>query len=146
MKKILGTLVLVLCLCGIRLDAQESVSGGWSPLETKQEVSRSVPVAITANGPSSVKFVPSVVNKKEFKMKTADKSSLPFPTFIPEKIVYPRKAIRRGWEGQTVVAVEVLSDGSVGRTIALLRVLSKLGNSHRSLNVICLFRNTWISR
>jgi len=35
---------------------------------------------------------------------------------MPKAIVYPRQAVRRGWEGQSVVAVEVLPDGSVGRT------------------------------
>jgi protein TonB len=35
---------------------------------------------------------------------------------MPEKILYPRKAIQKGWEGQTIVAAEVLADGSVGRT------------------------------
>ncbi|MBI4711433.1 MAG: energy transducer TonB, partial [Candidatus Omnitrophica bacterium] len=41
---------------------------------------------------------------------------LPFPVLMPKAIVYPRKAIRKGLEGQAVVATEVLADGSVGRT------------------------------
>jgi TonB family protein len=40
----------------------------------------------------------------------------PFPVLMPKTIVYPRKAVRKGWEGQAVVAAEVLADGSVGQT------------------------------
>ena len=30
-------------------------------------------------------------------------------------ILYPKRAVKRGWEGTVVVAVEVLKDGTVGR-------------------------------
>ena len=41
----------------------------------------------------------------------------PFPVLMPKAVIYPRKAVRKGWEGQTVVAAEILPDGSVGRMV-----------------------------
>ncbi|MFH1800480.1 MAG: energy transducer TonB [Candidatus Omnitrophota bacterium] len=38
----------------------------------------------------------------------------PLLVSVPEAVPYPRKAIRRGWEGRVVLAYEVLPDGSVG--------------------------------
>lgn len=34
----------------------------------------------------------------------------------PDPIVYPRWAVRQGWEGQINIAIEILTDGTVGRT------------------------------
>ena len=48
--------------------------------------------------------------------QVGEESRPPFPVLTPKAVVYPKKAIRKGWEGQTVVAAEVLPDGSVGRT------------------------------
>jgi protein TonB len=39
----------------------------------------------------------------------------PFPILMPKVVTYPQKAIRKGWEGQTVVAAEILPGGTVGR-------------------------------
>lgn len=41
--------------------------------------------------------------------------TLPFLKEKPEPIRYPRWALDQGWEGDFIVAVEVLPDGSVGR-------------------------------
>ena len=116
MKKVVGAVILVLCLFAVRLEAQETVSVGWPSRETKQEVSHSVPVGMTANDPNSVRLASSVVPKNGLKDQNNMDTRPPFPVSIPVKIDYPRKAIRRGWEGQTVVAAEILPDGSVGRT------------------------------
>lgn len=44
---------------------------------------------------------------------------LPYLLSYPEKISYPRWAIHQGWEGKLVLAVEILKDGSVGRTAVM---------------------------
>ncbi len=41
--------------------------------------------------------------------------TLPYLLDFPKKIAYPRWAIRQGWEGNLILAVEILTDGSVGR-------------------------------
>ncbi len=41
---------------------------------------------------------------------------LPYLNSTPKPITYPRWAIRQGWEGRITIAVEVLKDGTVGRT------------------------------
>jgi TonB family protein len=41
---------------------------------------------------------------------------LPYLLSTPKAIQYPRWALRQGWEGELSIAVEILKDGSVGRT------------------------------
>lgn len=41
---------------------------------------------------------------------------LPYLLSTPSAISYPRWAVRQGWEGKFVLAIEVLKDGTVGRT------------------------------
>lgn len=40
---------------------------------------------------------------------------LPYLISTPTPIKYPRWALRQGWEGRFTIAVEVLTDGTVGR-------------------------------
>lgn len=40
---------------------------------------------------------------------------LPYLVSTPKPIKYPRWALRQGWEGRFIIAVEVLIDGTVGR-------------------------------
>lgn len=40
---------------------------------------------------------------------------LPYLVSTPEPIKYPRWALRQGWEGDFIIAVEILKDGRVGR-------------------------------
>ena len=116
MKKNMGMMVLALCLCGIvRLWAQEAVSQVIPP-ESKQEVSRNVPIVITASDRNPIKASYQAWGRASLKNNSRTDRALPFPVAIPQAISYPRQAIRKGWEGQTVVAAEVLPDGSVGRT------------------------------
>ena len=42
--------------------------------------------------------------------------ALPYLISHSEKISYPRWAIRQGWQGKLSIAIEVLTNGSVGRT------------------------------
>ncbi|MBI4549477.1 MAG: energy transducer TonB [Candidatus Omnitrophica bacterium] len=46
--------------------------------------------------------------------ETAD-FELPYLREKPEPVVYPRWAVARGWNGEVVLAVEILPDGRVGR-------------------------------
>jgi len=41
--------------------------------------------------------------------------TLPELISVPEPIKYPRWAVTQGWEGEFVIAIEVLLDGTVGR-------------------------------
>jgi|GEM_PF-1545004 len=106
-------------VCGLfcgNVFAQEIPSQGWTASEPRQRSSSTLSLAVTESvhdpaRPSSGTFVPATVQKG-----TVEDRMLPFPVLMPKAIVYPRKAVRKGWEGRTVVATEVLADGSVGRT------------------------------
>lgn len=117
MKRIFYLTMLIACLCGVRVSAQEAASGrGWSVREAKQEVSRSIPSMMMSHDRVPVSPVPPVLEKQGERSETSTHNAVPFPVSTPVKIVYPRKAVHKGWEGQTVVAAEILPDGSVGRT------------------------------
>lgn len=45
-----------------------------------------------------------------------EKMTLPYLLGTPAPIPYPRWAVRQGWEGRFDIALEILKDGSVGRT------------------------------
>ena len=45
-----------------------------------------------------------------------DNVALPYLLSQPEPIPYPRWAVRQGWEGKLDLALEILPDGTVGRT------------------------------
>lgn len=44
---------------------------------------------------------------------------LPYLVSYPKQISYPMWAIHQGWEGKLVLAVEILQNGSVGRTAVM---------------------------
>jgi len=109
-------MALALCLYGILLEAQETVSVNWPSRNTKQEGLRPVAAEIVMKGQGTAKVAPSGIFRREPKVQNIAATRLPFPVATSVKIDYPRKAIRKGWEGQTVVVAEILPDGSVGRT------------------------------
>ncbi len=111
--------VLALSFCGTRLGAQEN-TGVWLASKAEQKFSREVPVAMTVTGQDHVRWDPEVFGKEGLKTQDGTDLAPPFPITIPVVIHYPKKAVRQGWEGQVVVAAEVLPDGSVGR-MALAR-------------------------
>ena len=78
--------------------AQEAVGQGWGAAEPSRRPSNAISLPATGRNEIEAKSLP------------------PFPVLMPEAIIYPRKAVQRKWEGQTIVAAEVLPDGSVGRT------------------------------
>ena len=53
---------------------------------------------------------------------------LPYLISNPKPIVYPRWAVRQGWQGKLSIALEILANGSVGRT----KVMQSTG--HRMLD------------
>lgn len=53
---------------------------------------------------------------------------LPYLVTTPQPVSYPRWAIRQGWEGRVSIAVEVKTDGSVGK----MKVMQSSG--HRILD------------
>jgi protein TonB len=114
MKKI-GLMFLALCLCSAELYAQEIANQGWAATEPRPRASGAISVTETGSVCDSSRLsralIPAVIQKENGKEITP-----PFPVLTPTAIVYPRKAVREGWEGKTVVAAEVLPDGSVGRT------------------------------
>ena len=59
--------------------------------------------------------------------ETAD-FELPFLKQMPQPMRYPRWALTQGWQGELVVAIEILENGSVGRW----KVMHSIG--HRSLD------------
>ena len=50
--------------------------------------------------------------------------TLPHLVSNPRVIPYPRRAVRQGWEGELVLALEILENGSVGR----FRVMKSTGH------------------
>lgn len=113
MIKAIVLALLTVCICWPGLYAQEVAGRGWTVSESRQHASNTILVG-SGQSPahlSSMSFMPSRIESGE-----GDEQMPPFPVLMPKTIVYPRKAVRKGWEGQTVVAAEILPDGSVGRT------------------------------
>ena len=115
MKKILGIVTLIFCLSSSGLHAQEISGQGWTTSESGQRSSSTASLIVTGSvrdsaGSSLKNFVPAPVLNGNMK----DRMS-PFPVSMPKAVTYPRQAIRKGWEGQTVVAAEILPGGTVGR-------------------------------
>lgn len=73
---------------------------------------------------SFIPFGTTIVGNDQFVTKTGpvftesgDYSGmvLPYLDSDPKPILYPRWAINQGWQGRFVIAIEVLTDGTVGR-------------------------------
>ena len=63
---------------------------------------------------------------------------LPYLVSTPKPISYPRWAVQENWEGNFVVAVEILTDGSVGRSM----VMKSTGHSNLDETVTQIVK-TW---
>lgn len=116
MTRIIGLIFCALCFCSADLLAQEIVVQRWTPSEPRQRSSGTIALTVPASSdkssvPLSCDIVPGTGQGQ-----SAQNRMLPFPVLTPQAVIYPRRAIRKGWEGQTVVAAEVLPDGTVGRT------------------------------
>ncbi len=115
MIKVIALALLTVCVCLPSLCAQEIAGQGWAAPEPRQRSSSAISMTVTGSThdlarESSAALIPTAIPQQ-----IGEESLPPFPVLTSKAIVYPRKAIRRGWEGQTVVAAEVLPDGSVGR-------------------------------
>jgi TonB family protein len=113
---LLMPLAAFFCIFPVHVHAQEISGQGWTVSGPERRSSSTASLVVTGSArgsarPSLRNFVPAAVPNRN-----AQGSMTPFPVLMPKTVVYPRKAIRKGWEGQTVVAAEVLPDGSVGRT------------------------------
>jgi len=117
MIKVIALVLLAVCVCLPSLCAQQEIAGqGWAAPEPSQRPSSAISMTATGKDsdlarPVSGSLIPSVIPQQN-----EAESLPPFPVLMPKAIIYPQKAVRNGWEGQTVVAAEVLPDGSVGRT------------------------------
>jgi len=109
-------MLLTGCVCLPGLYAQEAASQGWGTVEPKQRSSSAISMAVTEGRYEVARSVSGNFSPNLGQNETAKDFLLPFPILMTKAIVYPRKAIHKGWEGQAVVAAEVLPDGSVGRT------------------------------
>jgi TonB family protein len=115
MIKAFMLIFLTMCVYLPGLFAQEMPGQGWGSSAPRRPTNE---ISITATQST---YDPSLSSSETLISGTVERkkqegSRAPFPILTPKAIVYPRKAVHRGWEGQTVVAAEVLPDGSVGRT------------------------------
>jgi len=115
--KAIAWLFLIVCGFLSSLYAQEMAGQGWGASSPRQQRSTSA-IFVTGSGGDydSSRLSPRVLTPAAVWHPIQEESSLPFPVLTPKIIAYPRKAVRKGWEGQVVVAAEILPDGSVGRT------------------------------
>ena len=91
----------------------------------------SLPTALAPAGSFSGHFTLTVKGDGElipspgpvFTTGNEEGTTLPYLLDYRKQIAYPRWAIRQGWEGNLILAVEILTDGSVGR----LQVMKSTG-------------------
>ncbi len=89
------------------------------PLSPERSHSGHFEVTITADGKTLPKPGPVFTEDAEEGM------ALPYLLSAPRPISYPRWAVRQGWEGTFVIAIEVLPTGAVGRW----KVMESTGHS-----------------
>ncbi|MEI7752032.1 MAG: energy transducer TonB [Candidatus Omnitrophota bacterium] len=116
MIKVLMLIFLTVCGCLTNLYAQEVTGQGWSVPVPRQRSTSAISMTATGTAYDPLRSPSETLIPAAIQHKNGEESRTPFPILTPKVIVYPRKAVRRGWEGQTVIAAEVLPDGSVGRT------------------------------
>ena len=107
---------LLLIFFQARAAAQETVSGGWPVPEKESRQSGMSLGDHISSGPVSVRMDPQALGAPVIRTEDGTVVAPPFPVATPVAIVYPKKAVRRGWQGQAVGAAEILPDGAVGRT------------------------------
>ncbi len=113
LMKISGWMILVFCLCpAANLHAQEHAGQGWGVTDPRQ---RSVGGIVSSVTYGDVRFHGDAAGQVSGLDAREKESMIPFPILVPKAILYPRQAVRKKWEGQAIVAAEVLPDGSVGR-------------------------------
>ena len=115
MIRVIVLMFLTVCGCLPSLYAQETAGQVWTAWEEKQRSPNAIAMTIPGNDHNAARVSSAGLISPATQQQVGEESRPPFPVLTPKAIVYPRKAIRKGWEGQTVVVVEVLPGGSVGQ-------------------------------
>ena len=116
-KLILSVLAFSLMICPVSRAAEEMAK----PVALPSETQASNPLSLTVTG--SGKMIPTAGPVSVGIAQYGEDVQLPYLISAPKPIQYPRWAIRQGWEGRLEIALEILADGSVGRT----RVMKSTG-------------------
>ena len=116
MIRVVALVFMTACVCPAVLHAQENAGQGWGVAEPRQRPAGVVSLVAMGSSYDVARPASGALGVPLGQNNIAEESQPPFPVLMPKAIVYPRKAVRKGWEGQAVVAAEVLPDGSVGRT------------------------------
>ncbi|OQA55250.1 MAG: Gram-negative bacterial tonB protein [Candidatus Omnitrophica bacterium ADurb.Bin277] len=114
--KVIGLVFLAVCACSPCLYAQEAATRSWSAAQSRPRSLNPLLLVVTGDRPNVVISGAEVFNSAANRNERAEGPRTPFPVLMPEAIIYPRMAVKKKWEGQTIVAAEVLPDGLVGRT------------------------------
>lgn len=109
-KNFLGLLFLSLLLLNSRGWAQENISLETLPAPSVNKDSNASGFTVTGNGKLIAKAGAVFTEGGDYRG-----IDLPYLTSIPQPIIYPRWALRQGWEGRFSIAIEVLKSGRVGR-------------------------------
>lgn len=96
------------------------------PVSMPSEAQASNPFSMTVTG--SGRMIPKAGPVSTGGAHYGEGVQLPYLISTPKPIQYPRWAMRQGWQGRFSLAIEILTDGSVGRT----KVMQSTG--HRLLD------------
>lgn len=112
LKKLMSLVFLFLILSSPVLRAQdprvlESVA---SSLQKEDVLSRHF--GFTVMGTGELVTHPGKVFTAE---RDYEEMTLPSLLSTPKPLVYPKWALRQGWQGELVLAIEILADGTVGQ-------------------------------
>ena len=114
--RVIALMFLAACACPSGLYAREAATRDWSAVQSRSRSLNPLSLVVTGDRPNVVLSGAGVLSPAANRNEGAEGSRTPFPVLMPEAIIYPRKAVKKKWEGQTIVAAEVLPDGLVGRT------------------------------
>ena len=118
MKKYLFAVLSVFILQNVFLNSfalsQENIS--FEALTQNSSKDESVnPFTLTVSENDSLLVKPG----KVFSQGHDAGMALPYLVKSAKSIQYPRWAVRQGWEGELIMALEILENGSVGRVVVI---------------------------
>jgi TonB family protein len=113
MKKFafLFLLSAVLMVSSLHAEERAMIQSLSSSMDSKQALSNPFVFTMTEQGQLVVKPGTVFTTGGDYTGMT-----LPYLLSSPKPITYPRWAIEQGWEGDFVIALEILENGNVGRT------------------------------
>lgn len=94
------------------VSAAEGAAVQNAAIPKAQENSSAIPFSVTIGQNDKLAVKPGQVFTEAGDYRGI---TLPYLISQPQPISYPRWAIRQGWQGRFVIAIEVLKDGRVGR-------------------------------